>query len=228
MKLACTAHEWRQECDIAANYQEKKKPSTIKVKVPVTDGEKSEERDNQTFQEDVIVKDENGRIIIWFKKMSKENIDELIREYNDIISINPNYTQVSIIDDIPTKTKVIQREIDFEKFLERKFPEKNLFISLSEWEIIKHKFECEYEPLRGEEEKNLFEKKGVLKEVSFIELNYYQRPVRIEGLCHTKIDEPVLIIKYNEKLILKNGYHRSLIKIYQDQEKINGYILDIS
>lgn len=62
MKRALTNAERQKK------YRSKAKMSTIYVKVPVTDGEKREERPHQSFSDCVIVKDENKRTIIWFKK----------------------------------------------------------------------------------------------------------------------------------------------------------------
>lgn len=104
--------------------------------------------------------------------------------------------------------------ICFDKFLERVLSKDNKFIELDtkQRDVVRK---------RGN-----FKKYGVLSSVNFSELHFYQKDVGIKGPQHTNIDDPVNILKVGECLILADGYHRSLIRIYRGEVSVLGYVLD--
>ena len=140
----------------------------------------------------------------------------LKKEYPDLISTTINY--------YPENYEVI----DFEKFLNREFPDHNLFIPELEWGTIITSFNNKYGKMNWKQEESFFKEHGVLKAVPFTELKYYQAKVGIKGPQHTKIDEPVFIFKHNNQFILYNGYHRALMFIVNDEIEIVGHVFECS
>ena len=137
-------------------------------------------------------------------------IDFIDTEYSDIITMttyrSPNY-----------------RVIDFQKFLERKlFLEPN-FISIDRIKFLRDKIIATYN-----NDKSCFSDFGTLSEISFKDLHYYQNQVGISGPKHSSIDEPVAILSVDNEFILWNGYHRTFLKIVNNNKTIIGYILSIS
>jgi hypothetical protein len=65
------------------------------------------------------------------------------------------------------------------------------------------------------------------RHIPFTKLHYYQTEVGIEGPKHTPIDEPVNIFLIEGKYILWNGYHRALMKIFEGQLSIKGFVVNL-
>ena len=79
----------------------------------------------------------------------------------------------------------------------------------------------------GKPSKSCFYEFGILSEISFTELHYYQNEVGISGPKSNKIDDPVAILNINNESILWNGYHRAFFKIANNDTTIKGHILTI-
>ncbi len=132
-------------------------------------------------------------------------------EYSDIITMTVNR--------IPENYEVI----DFRKFLERKLSNVHNFISANIVESIRFKIIAKFN-----NDKFCFNDFGTLSVISFENLHYYQNEVGISGPKHNNIDEPVAILKIDNKCILWNGYHRSFLKIVNNYTTIKGYVLTIN
>ena len=132
-------------------------------------------------------------------------------EYSDIITMTVNR--------IPDNYKVI----DFRKFLERKLSIAHNFISADIIESLRAKLIAKFN-----NDKSCFNDFGTLSEISFEDLHYYQNEVGIIGPKHSKSDEPVAILHVGNECILWNGYHRTFLKIVNNDTTIKGYILTIS
>jgi hypothetical protein len=112
--------------------------------------------------------------------------------------------------------------IHFDKFIDRIFPNLNAFISSEIIGEIQGILKRKYGNLD-----NCIKDNGNLTYVKFEELKYYQPTVGINGPKYHQIDDPVYVIKYDDKTILFNGYHRALIHLLNNQVTINAYLLVI-
>lgn len=108
-------------------------------------------------------------------------------------------------------------EIDFRRLLEYIYPDRQSFINdhgqLSAMLNDKKVKEKDFETF------------GTLCEKRLDELFFYQPFVGIQGPRHTDINAPVSFLQVQERTILWNGYHRTLIKLSEKQESIHGYLL---
>jgi hypothetical protein len=135
----------------------------------------------------------------------------VLTEYLDIITVTANR--------IPNNYEVI----DFQKFIARKLPSANNFISKETVKSLRDKIIAIYN-----NDNSCFNEFGTLSKISFDELLYYQIEVGISGPKHNNIEEPVAILNIGKEFILWNGYHRSFLKIVENETVICGYVLTIS
>ena len=113
--------------------------------------------------------------------------------------------------------------IQFKSFLNKIFPQQDIFVSDDFLAEMKKKLADKYGY-----DKSCFKTFGSLETISFAKLKYYQLEVGIKGPQYTDLSEPVSIVKYKDLLILENGYHRTLKKIMQGNNLTEAYILPIS
>ena len=71
-----------------------------------------------------------------------------------------------------------------------------------------------------------------LSELSIKDLKYYQDEINLDNLDEiekntSRLEEPVLVIRDGNHLILYNGYHRTTIHILNNKPKVKGYVFDI-
>ncbi|MFI5142316.1 MAG: hypothetical protein ACHQII_08165, partial [Bacteroidia bacterium] len=118
--------------------------------------------------------------------------------------------------------------IKFDMFLQRKFPNKNNFIDQDCYGGLYQKMIDKYNNGVRSNNEIYFKSFGTLETILIESLKFYQPEVGINGPRHSKIDDPVYIIKSNDDLILKNGYHRTLSKIIKGEKKIQGFVLSIN
>ena len=111
--------------------------------------------------------------------------------------------------------------INFQKLITRLFQGFDLKISINRSSISKKLID------KYESDKSCFKEYGLLKEYYLTELSFYQTDTGLEGPKFHKINEPVSILKYMNRLILWEGYHRTLSTIYLNNIKINGYELEL-
>ena len=137
--------------------------------------------------------------------------DFLKEEYSTIIQTTINRS--------PENYEVI----DFKKFLAKEFSSVNEFINIDVVKNIRSRIMVKYN-----NDKSCFSDFGILKEISFSELHYYQNEIGITGPKFSDINDPVAIINIDNKYILWNGYHRTLLKMAKKEPSINGYVLNIS
>jgi hypothetical protein len=122
-----------------------------------------------------------------------------------------------------TKHQIPRYEvIDFMKFIFFHLEINNAFLPESKIVSIK-------ELLKNKciNEREIFTVTSIIEDIPFTKLNYYQREVGIEGPKHTLIDEPVNIFMFEGKYILWNGYHRAIMKIFEGQLSIKGYVVNL-
>jgi hypothetical protein len=119
----------------------------------------------------------------------------------------------------------IYEVIKFDKFLERLFPNLDLFLPSNDKDIsreIRTSLESKY----GNSNKCIMEK-GALKRVKVNELKYFQSKVGINGPKNSNINEPVYVINKSNSLLLFNGYHRTLFHMINKCVTIEAYVLAI-
>ena len=142
----------------------------------------------------------------------KNVYEKLKAQYPDLIYQteyrNPNY-----------------EEIHFNRFLERKFKNIELFHRDPN---IKAEIDEELKKIYGErfDKNKVFPEKGQIANVLLVNLKYYQPGVGITG-SNSGISSPVFVLKYKTETILYDGYHRVLQKIANDELKIDAFILSI-
>jgi len=128
--------------------------------------------------------------------------------------------------DIISKTKHSVPEnyevINFKIYLSRIFSSTNFFIDSERVSSFRKQLLSKFE-----NETTCFKKYGTLKKFEFTDLYYYQEIIGISGPKHSKLNDPVFILKVNKMLVLWNGYHRLLIKMRDGQTSTQGYILEI-
>jgi hypothetical protein len=122
-----------------------------------------------------------------------------------------------------TKHQIPKYEvIDFMKFIFFHLEINNAFLPesriVSIRELLKNK---------NINDKEVFVVSGIMEDIPFTKLHYYQTEVGIEGPKHTPIDHPVNIFLFEGKYILWNGYHRALMKIFEGQLSIKGFVVNI-
>ena len=139
-----------------------------------------------------------------------EYSDKLMKDYSDIIQ--------STVNMYPENYKVIC----FDKYLDKIFPNLNAFIKADSVGEIRNILNQKYG-----NDKICIKENGSLQTLKPEELKYYQPTVGISGPKHTKIDEPVYVVNYDSKLILYNGYHRTLIHLLNNRLTIDAYVLTI-
>ena len=140
------------------------------------------------------------------------NHSELLKNnYSDIIH--------STVNMFPENYEVIR----FDKFLDKKFPNSNVFIPSETIGEIRKALKQKYGNAS-----DCVKEHGVFKSVNLAELKYYQQDVGINGPRHTQIDEPVFVINHGSQSILLNGYHRVLFHILDDKLEINSYALTVN
>lgn len=140
------------------------------------------------------------------------NHSELLKNnYSDLIHRTVNM--------FPEDYEVIR----FDKFLDKTFPNSDVFISSEIIGKIRNALKQKYG-----NDSNCVKEHGVHKRVNLGELKYYQQDVGINGPRHTQIDEPVLVINHGSESILLNGYHRVLFHILDDKIEINSYALTVN
>jgi hypothetical protein len=141
-----------------------------------------------------------------------ENVcEKLMAEYPDLIyqtqHRDPNY-----------------EEIHFDRFLERKFNNSELFRDRN----IKVEIDNLLEETYGKRfhKHKIFRERGKIVHVLFRDLKYYQQGVGIRGSI-SNMNSPVLVVKYKSEAILYDGYHRALQTMANDEEGIDALILSI-
>jgi len=157
-----------------------------------------------------------------FKVSLKSNMDleSLIREeYHDLLT-----TQTSMGFNGNETYTVIK----FDLFLQRKFPNKNKFVNEEFYGELYQKMIDKYNNGIRSNNESFFKSFGILETISIESLKFYQPEVGINGPKYSKIDDPVYIIKSNDELILKNGYHRTLPRIVMGEKNIQGFVLSIN
>jgi len=150
-----------------------------------------------------------------------------------------------IVMDIATKLKtdypglIVQRrlfkpegfetheEIQFNLLLNKLIPGQDKFVSKEIVNKILKQIDDKFNNGIASSDKSYFESHGTLKNISISELKFYQLTVGIEGRQHSAPDKPVYVIKHNSLLILRDGYHRTLLKIMTDKNLIDAYVLEI-
>lgn len=115
------------------------------------------------------------------------------------------------------------REIQFDKFIEIFFERNNMFLYEIDINEIEIKIRNKYGNLNS-----CFKQFGEFKIEKIDNIKYYQKGVGIEGPKHSKLEDPVFVIKMGNDKILFNGYHRVLANILKNKKKIRVYELDIS
>jgi hypothetical protein len=122
-----------------------------------------------------------------------------------------------------TKHQIPKYEvIDFMKFIFFHLEINNAFLPESKIGSIR-----EFLINRRLNEKVIFTVSGIIEDIPFTKLHYYQKEVGIEGPKHTLIDEPVYIFMFEGKYILWNGYHRALLKIFEGHLSIKGFVVNL-
>ncbi|MFN5207979.1 MAG: hypothetical protein ACK5D8_00680 [Bacteroidota bacterium] len=131
----------------------------------------------------------------------------LHQKHSDIIFTAPNR--------MPT-----QKVIDLEKYLNRVFPGKDLFIPRFNIQDIRDSLNSKYGNYT-----NCFAEHGKPLDFEFTKLKYYQPEVGIDGPRHNKITDPVLVVNYLAMDILFNGYHRSFYNHLLGQQAVKALYL---
>jgi hypothetical protein len=122
-----------------------------------------------------------------------------------------------------TKHQIPRYEvIDFMKFIFLHLEINNAFLPESRIVLIR-----ELLKYKSINEREIFAVTGIIEDIPFTKLHYYQREVGIEGPKHTLIDESVNIFLIEGKYILWNGYHRALMKIFEGQLSIKGFVVNL-
>lgn len=122
-----------------------------------------------------------------------------------------------------TKHQIPKYEvIDFMKFIFFHLEINNAFLPESEIVSIRNLLKS-----KGIDEREIFIVSGIIEDILFTKLHYYQTEVGIEGPKHTPIDEPVNIFLFEGKYILWNGYHRAFMKIFEGQLSIKGFVVNL-
>jgi hypothetical protein len=133
---------------------------------------------------------------------------ELLRDYSDIIAMTLHqYLNYNVID--------------FQKFLFRKLQISTPFLTGNLLSAVKDSFINKYP--KHKERFKLFGKK---KQMEWSYMTFYQVEVGISGPRNTGIDEPVSVLKFDNKYILWDGYHRALHKIHRGIKTTDCYILE--
>jgi hypothetical protein len=110
--------------------------------------------------------------------------------------------------------------IEFEQFLDQHYHRKDLFIPPQEIAPVRALLIATFG-----NERSCFPELGVLQQVAFTSMHYYQAEIGINGPRHSGIDEPVCILQVNQRHILWNGYHRALSKMARNYFHIQGFVL---
>ena len=113
----------------------------------------------------------------------------------------------------------------------RLFHSRGIFTTKWNRVSIETKLQEKYRGYRYE----FFLNNNLLPEISKVpisDLNFYQDEINLDRLDNIGsnilyIEEPVLIIRDGEQLILYNGYHRTTIHIFNEKSNIMGYIFDL-
>ena len=139
-----------------------------------------------------------------------EYSEQIKKEHADIIFLSP--ATVIMVDGEYQTTRYDL--IDTEKFLSRKYPNKelfnkNLFIEISS--IYKSRFIKEG-------------KEGTFK---ITDLIYGQESIGIHGPEDSGISNPLFVVKWKNNYILHNGYHRWLYLIYSGKKEVKCLVLDL-
>ncbi len=151
----------------------------------------------------------------------------------------------AIVMDIATKLKtdfpdlIVQRtlcrpdgfethdEIQFNLLLNKLIPGQDKFVSQDIVNKLLKRIDDKFNNGIASSDKSYFESHGTLKNISISELKFYQLTVGIDGRQHSAPDKPVYVIKHNSLLILRDGYHRTLLKIMTDKNLIDAYVLEM-
>ena len=113
--------------------------------------------------------------------------------------------------------------------------DKNLFIEDNYiWKLIRKKFPNSYYCDTPSEISKLYIKDGFNEEMllKIKNLHFYQQEVGYDKVIENNglvvSDEPILVVKYLEKYIIKNGYHRIFNHIYNGKLEILCYVATIT
>lgn len=112
--------------------------------------------------------------------------------------------------------------IDFKKFIRYHLGIFNFFLGEDEIRSIREIL-CE----RKVNDRTCFSELGQIENIPFKSMKYYQSEVGLNGPMHTAIDEPVYILSFEHDYILWNGYHRSLIKIFNGELSVKGFVFNL-
>jgi hypothetical protein len=116
----------------------------------------------------------------------------------------------------------IYETIRLDSYLERLLPGQSRFISPDSYSELKKEICDKYG-----EDRNCFKTNGSLEDIAMSDLKFYQAEVGIYGPRHTDPDEPVSVLRYENMLLLYNGYHRTFIKMLNNETSLKGYILTL-
>jgi hypothetical protein len=128
--------------------------------------------------------------------------------------------------DIIEKSKNMAPEnydrINFKEYLFRTLSIKNRFIDWETFARLREKLNIDFH-----NENSCFKEFGELALVNFAELYYYQLEVGISGSKHTKLNDPLFILRAENMLILWNGYHRVVEMIFNRKYSAKAFILEM-
>lgn len=77
-------------------------------------------------------------------------------------------------------------------------------------------------------DRKCFQDYGILQSIDYIDIQYYQQDVGINGPKFSDINEPVSILQIEKTYILYDGYHRAFQNILKEKLSIQGKIIQLS